>query len=488
MALGAPPPPASPPLRFLIQFESTGKWPDDPGAIGALMTAFCLHLGKGLEAAHKDIACEVRAQTLYAQLDGFTFTGAIQHDPMLNLLRASGTPSGLRAAERLAWRTGEGARHTAALAALARAHPMYPPSARLAKRWVACQLYSHAIGDPLVELLAAQPFASPGERPPASAVGGFARFLRLLATFDFASEPLLLGLGGPITKEQRDAAHAAFAAARAAAGALDAGGETVRVGTSDQPAGAAACRLSPPSWQTFKRLGALAAAALTQMDRAVLVAKPAAIADAADAAGGRAAALALTAAQRGDGAAAPKDAAHVSASEADLGTSALMAAAFDVPAADFDALLELRPSALPSAHLSWTGGPAGAAAGGGGAKGGFANLKEGGVGFGVGQDPITALVGELEAAYGSLALFFCDKHGGRAVGVKWRPSAFLPAPLRAATAQHRTLIAHGAASEAAWALPNVAEALAGMAQLGGGLIKAVKLPKSSRAMHGAVQG
>ena len=109
------------------------------------------------------------------------------------------------------------------------------------------------------------------------------------------------------------------------------------------------------------------------------------------------------------------------------------------------------------------------------------------MGFGVGQDPITALVGELEAARGSLALFFTTSTAA-AVGVLWRPSAFLPAPLRAATAQHRTLIAHGAASEATWALPNVAEALAGMAQLGGGLIKAVKLPKSSRAMHGAVQG
>eukprot|EP00966_Prymnesium_polylepis_P245603 5681664-Prymnesium_polylepis.1 len=35
-AAGSPPPPGSPPLRFVVQFESSGKWPDDLGCAADL--------------------------------------------------------------------------------------------------------------------------------------------------------------------------------------------------------------------------------------------------------------------------------------------------------------------------------------------------------------------------------------------------------------------------------------------------------------------
>ena len=69
-------------------------------------------------------------------------------------------------------------------------------------------------------------------------------------------------------------------------------------------------------------------------------------------------------------------------------------------------LLELKPSALPSAHLSWTGAAAAAAAipakspakgagkmaAGGAASAAFVNLRNGEIGRGVGHDPLALLV------------------------------------------------------------------------------------------------
>jgi U3 small nucleolar RNA-associated protein 22 len=48
----------------------------------------------------------------------------------------------------------------------------------------------------------------------------------------------------------------------------------------------------------------------------------------------------------------------------------------------------------------------------------------------VGMDPVGRLTAELAAGYGHLATFCVDGLGGRLVGVRWLPDAFLPQPLR----------------------------------------------------------
>jgi Nrap protein domain 6 len=52
----------------------------------------------------------------------------------------------------------------------------------------------------------------------------------------------------------------------------------------------------------------------------------------------------------------------------------------------------------------------------------------------VGFDPVPLLVAELEARFDHLAVFFADYVGGDFVGVKWRPAALAPGPLRVAHA------------------------------------------------------
>ncbi|GLI63249.1 hypothetical protein VaNZ11_006146 [Volvox africanus] len=52
----------------------------------------------------------------------------------------------------------------------------------------------------------------------------------------------------------------------------------------------------------------------------------------------------------------------------------------------------------------------------------------------IGFDPVGRLISELSIHFGHLAMFCVDGLGGRLVGVRWRPDAFLPQPLRLSSA------------------------------------------------------
>ena len=346
------------------------------------------------------------------------------------------------------------------------------------------------------------------------------RFLHLLASFDFFNEPLLLAVsdGATITPATREVASAAFAAARhaakSAAADIDSASTseaaeaastalaalpTIWVATDEQPSGADGCARGP-SWQVLARLQVIARAALGQAERAMCVEASALVSLGQG--------TAATPAAMSD-VSPPKDAADAAAVATDRGLRALFGRMFDPPAADFDALLMLNSSALPKAHLSWIPAEGGAGNGGtlkvGGSKSAsnvYANLRKGEIGRGIGDDDVAALVERLRDAYGSLALFFYDGHGGRAVAIKWRPAAFLPARLTAGTAPHRMLIRRMAPRDTQegpdddtsaalvdvskpWALPNLPDILAGMVDLGGGLVKTVKLPRSCHGLSDA---
>ena len=75
-----------------MQFESSGKWPADLEAVGALKAAFYLKMAAQLEES-ASIHAEASRHALYVQCDGFTFVGRIRHDQELALLRASGRPA-----------------------------------------------------------------------------------------------------------------------------------------------------------------------------------------------------------------------------------------------------------------------------------------------------------------------------------------------------------------------------------------------------------
>lgn len=454
--------------RFVIQFESSGKWPDDLSAIAALKTAFYLKLAELLEAQAAPLRCDPRRAALAVIVDGVPFIGTIMHSKEEKLLVAAGDVAGAAA---LARATSAGVAHTAAMHVIASRHAAFGPTARLCKRWLHCQLFSGNFLPQLVEILVASLFSSAAPRPPGSALLGLARFLSLLVTHDFAAEPMVVELGDGLsgdglTAAIRATAQKAFTAARkSASGALPA----IWIATETEPEGSAWCAHGP-SVELVRRVRRLAASALLCLERAMC-----------HAAVSHAALPARLGAPRGSSAAPPPS--RVLASDAEIARSALRA--FAVPLHEFDVLLHLDATRVPHPDLRLASADSTAVA----LSLRYANL-------GPRSDAVISLVCELRQAYGDLALFCYDTHGGDVVAVKWRPRAFLPSRFQPDAAQSRLLVARstpvgGAPSapasgkgsskgstpgvEGAWLLPNAPDTLEAMLAMGRGLVAHVSL-------------
>lgn len=81
-------------------------------------------------------------------------------------------------------------------------YPSYSATVRLTKRWVSAQLLASFLPDTALELLTAHVFLHPAPyHVTASPLTGFLRVLRLLATHDWKSSPLIVNLNGELSSE-----------------------------------------------------------------------------------------------------------------------------------------------------------------------------------------------------------------------------------------------------------------------------------------------
>ena len=131
--------------------------------MAALKTAFCLRIADALEE-QTEALCEVHSDRLLIQMAGYTFTATIHHEPTVKLLRAVGRLPEARVAH---WMMTAAHAHVAALSALGRRFPAFPPAARLVKRWASSQLLH--VSESVLEMLVAATFLSPAARPPGEA-------------------------------------------------------------------------------------------------------------------------------------------------------------------------------------------------------------------------------------------------------------------------------------------------------------------------------
>ena len=312
-------------------------------------------------------------------------------------------------------------------------------------------------------------------RPTGSAVVSLSAFLLLVSSHDFDNEPLLFSFDRPLSHADKDTARAAFAAARGTAKADEGGGEPMGPGTedasgsltcasatvwigTDQELHGAACCADGPSYQTLQRLRALASCSLVRLNAAIQLSP-----------------------ETADRAAAAHDSttpttASAQALSFNRATITRMSAVFDAPIHEFDAVLELNAALVPTAHLTWRAcamSPQAHA---------FANMQHGEIGLGLGVDPVRALMRTLRECYGELAIFAYDGLGGCAIALKWRPAAFLPTPVRVAATTHRLMMPRVASSatsvEASWTVPNVADVLVEMAEMGGLLVRKASFARS----------
>lgn len=205
------------PAEVALQFESSGRWPDDLIAIQRTKIAFLLHLGQLLEETSADgnITSRVGLENQEPSREIFnasfldviyhsgpTFRIRIHHEREPYLLERRSKDKTLPPHTRdiashalsIYNRTFiKSPLHTTSLAKLCHRHAFLSPTIRLVKKWFATHLLSSHFSEELIELIVVRQFVSPFPwQSPSSVMTGFLRTLEFLATWDWRVDPLIV--------------------------------------------------------------------------------------------------------------------------------------------------------------------------------------------------------------------------------------------------------------------------------------------------------
>jgi len=189
--------------NVVVEFESSGRWPENPTAAQKVACAMFLQMQEELST---DLGIESRVTETFLDVlyPEFTFRLHIFHPSELTSVAsfvtdgAGGTPPDDESLEKLRtrwWRP----RLSAAMRAAVLQKPAMAGATRLFKQWMASQMFSGY--DEFVEHLASAVFLP--SAAPTSSHAGFTHMCRLLATFDWRSEPLIVDFDGKISDAEK---------------------------------------------------------------------------------------------------------------------------------------------------------------------------------------------------------------------------------------------------------------------------------------------
>ena len=391
------------PASIIVQFEGSGRWPDDLAAIQRTKVAFLLKLSSLLSEINTELTTRVGlenpSQPFQNQsfLDiitplGPAFRLRIHHDREATLLerklkdKALDGPSREAAALALAAYKCDFLRapaHTQAMQTLCTRFPALSPSLRLVKKWFAAHLLTPHFAPETIELLVARTFLHPHPwAPPASASTALLRTLLFLSRWDWRHAPLIVdfsaadGAATGMTPEQLAATTTRFDAWRRIDPALN---RVVLFAASSLDADGA-------TWTDRARPPKVVAARMTALARAAVAAAREWVVAMARARG-----------------AAPE-----------LRPETLFMSALD----DYDFVLRLRAKFTRAGRARREKK---------GVDGGvFRNLQlqaeaRGDVEL-IGYDPIALFLDELQQIYGHAVIWFYDVEGGDVVAGLWNPT------------------------------------------------------------------
>ncbi|XP_013378402.1 PREDICTED: nucleolar protein 6 [Chinchilla lanigera] len=405
------------PMTVVCHLEGSGHWPQDAAAVRRVRAAFQLRLAELLAQQH-GLRCRAAAAHTDVLKDGFVFRIRVAYQREPQILREVQSPEGVvslrdtPAALRLERDTKHLPLLTSALHGLQQQHPAFSGAARLAKRWVRAQLLGEGFTDESLDLLAAALFLHPEPfTPPSSPQVGFLRFLSLVSTFDWKNNPLIVNLNNELTAEEQAEIRSGFLAARTRL--------PVMVLLTPQDRKSSVWTQDGPSAQILQQLVTLAAEALPILEKQLM-----------DPWG-------------------PGDIRTV----------------FRPPLDIYDVLIRLSPRHVPR-HRQAVDCPAASFCRGQLREPGPSSLMPV-----LGFDPPQLYLAQLREAFGDLALFFYDQHGGEVIGVLWKPTSFQPQPFKASIAKGRMVVSQG---EEMVMVPNVEAILEDFAVLGEGLVQAVE--------------
>ncbi len=213
------------PADVLIQFEGSGRWPDDVVAIQRTKIAFLLKIGSLLEEVDEStttrLGLEHEDQPLQncAFLDiiynsGAAFRLRIHNDREQILLeqQIKSQSSDHRIREDAASALSNYKRlflqmplQTQSIATHCTRFPPLSPTIRLVKLWFDRHMLSGHVSDEVIELLVAHTFLQPYPwRSPSSAMTGFLRTLLFISRWDWRMEPLIVDFTGTMTSKDVD--------------------------------------------------------------------------------------------------------------------------------------------------------------------------------------------------------------------------------------------------------------------------------------------
>ncbi|KAJ3312141.1 Nucleolar protein 6 [Boothiomyces sp. JEL0838] len=217
------------PPEFLIEFETSGKWPDDISAIETMKRAFYIKIASSLAEKESETVATVCAglnNESYLQIvhsSGYLFKVRIYVGRIIYLLEnivkiaPPHKKPGL-ALYKQNYTTDNINRpiHASLIGNLCLRFPFLGFTIRLAKRWMASQMllskFESGIAPEVVELLCVRIYTQPtAYGPPASGWVGFVRFLEMVSTFKWSGEPFIVELESEkLNTEIRDEINAKF--------------------------------------------------------------------------------------------------------------------------------------------------------------------------------------------------------------------------------------------------------------------------------------
>ncbi|XP_048360666.1 nucleolar protein 6 [Sphaerodactylus townsendi] len=407
------------PMRVICHMEGSGQWPQDKEAIRRIKAAFQLQLAELLHQQHQ-LLCRPGPTYTDVYKDGYVFRLQVAYHREPQILKEVVTPEGMLKYQdteeslRLELETLHLPFLTSSLHGLQQQQPAFGSTCRLAKRWVSAQLLSDSLSEECMDLLVASLFLCPAPyAAPSSPQVGFLRFLHLLTSFDWKNTPLIVNLNAELKDEDYVEIKNNFVAARPHLPVMFIASPRDRqnsVWTKERP-----------SAQMLLRLLVLAQESLRTLEEQLM----------------------------------------------DPSGNQDVKVAFRPPLDFYDVLIYLNPKQIPR-HLQAVDRPAKSFSRGILSSDAAVKTRAFPV---VDYDPAQLYLQELREAFGDLALFFYDKHGGEVIGVLWKPSSFAPQPFKASTMRGRMMLM---SSSESLMVPNVTAILEDFEVLGEGLVKAVE--------------
>ena len=211
------------PVDVLIQFEGSGRWPDDIIAIQQTKVAFLLKIGDLLAASVANVTTKLLLENteqplsncgaldiIYPSGAAFRLRIYIDREQILleRLIKDKSTNVHIRddaisAKSLTTYMCIQLPLHNQSVTAHCTRYPALSPTIRLVKKWFNSHMLSGHIREEFVELFVLRTFLQPYPwRAPSSADTGLLRTLQFLSRWDWRVTPLIVDFNGTMTNEE----------------------------------------------------------------------------------------------------------------------------------------------------------------------------------------------------------------------------------------------------------------------------------------------